>query len=525
MSEDVEKRLEQGETYPETDDVDSLLERVAETRTRSAAFREAFRSTAARLRSDAVAIETIFDEVAPPDGAERRSLPRRRLQFDGGSPTCKVRGEIDESSGGIGVLGRNTVANPNTTTYGVRGEVDSSDGYGLATPDGLVVDGALAGSIVKNVPIENLVGKNLTVDSTRLTYSRSTLPALSDVGTDPGGTQSALATRTTEERWGDVRVVGGDGHGQNVGNDPLYLGAVTTFTGEVVFVPYASDVVGIYDPTTDTFNTGAAHNRTASKAFSGGALTASGEVVLVPYDSDVVGIYDPATDTYTDGPQIGIDQGFLGAALAPNGDVVFAPHASSEVFFYDPVNNTVSQGASHGETLPAFAGASLAPTGEVVFAPYASGSVGIYDRGTDTYTSGVNHNQTAPAYVGSSVAPTGEVVFVPRDASDIMAYDPQADTFTLDAHNEGTTSAFWGGSVAPTGEVVLSPDDAGAVGLYDASGTGYRSGPTVGQGSDVPYTGGALVPSGDVVLAPGTAEAPHLVETNYDPGTHPLVNN
>ena len=56
------------------------------------------------------------------------------------SSTYKVLGELPDA-GGIGVLGRNTAGSG--ATYGVKGAVDSPDGYGVYTPDDAKVDGTL----------------------------------------------------------------------------------------------------------------------------------------------------------------------------------------------------------------------------------------------------------------------------------------------------------------------------------------------------------------------------------------------
>ena len=62
----------------------------------------------------------------------------RRLIADGGERR-KIVGEIGEEDA-IGVHGK---ATGDGETYGVKGEVDSEDGYGLYTPDDVKVDGAV----------------------------------------------------------------------------------------------------------------------------------------------------------------------------------------------------------------------------------------------------------------------------------------------------------------------------------------------------------------------------------------------
>jgi hypothetical protein len=66
--------------------------------------------------------------------------------------------------------------------------------------------------------------------------------------------------------------------------------------------------------------------------FIGATLAPDGRVIFAPFDSVNVGIFDPATDTYTSGPAHGEgSNAFRGATLAPDGRVIFAPRDSSNV--------------------------------------------------------------------------------------------------------------------------------------------------------------------------------------------------
>jgi len=84
-------------------------------------------------------------------------------------------------------------------------------------------------------------------------------------------------------------------------------------------------------PTPTAYFSGPAHGEGAS-AFRGATLAPDGRVVFAPYDSSNVGIFDPSDDSYTSGPAHGEGSfAFIGATLAPDGRVVFAPTDSSNV--------------------------------------------------------------------------------------------------------------------------------------------------------------------------------------------------
>jgi len=84
-------------------------------------------------------------------------------------------------------------------------------------------------------------------------------------------------------------------------------------------------------PTPTAYFSGPAHGE-GSGAFRGATLSPDGRVVFAPFDSSNVGIFDPSTDSYTSGPAHGEgSSAFQGATLAPDGRVVFAPTDSSNV--------------------------------------------------------------------------------------------------------------------------------------------------------------------------------------------------
>ena len=83
-----------------------------------------------------------------------------------GGKNAKIIGKIAEDDG-IGVWGE---ATGEGETYGVMGEVDSPNGYGLYTPDDTRLDGSLVGdSLTGNEHITNLLGRGMSLDDGALT--------------------------------------------------------------------------------------------------------------------------------------------------------------------------------------------------------------------------------------------------------------------------------------------------------------------------------------------------------------------
>lgn len=69
-----------------------------------------------------------------------------------------------------------------------------------------------------------------------------------------------------------------------------------------------------------------------SHEFHGATLTPTGEVVFAPWDTKRVGIYDPKTDTYTHGPSHEQEtRAFQAPLLTQTGDIVFVPDSSADV--------------------------------------------------------------------------------------------------------------------------------------------------------------------------------------------------
>ena len=165
---------------------------------------------------------------------------------------------------------------------------------------------------------------------------------------------------------------------------------------QAVFVPGDQRQIVVYDASDDTyaevaasgprFANGAApgfswkgDENGSNFAFSGGVLAPDGKVIFVPFTSGVVGVFDPVAGTYSDGPAHGrgVNRPFAGGVLMPNGRIALVPYRSSVAGVYNPAQNTYSDGPSHGKPEYAFRGGVLAPSGEVILIPFMSNTIGI----------------------------------------------------------------------------------------------------------------------------------------------------
>jgi hypothetical protein len=114
--------------------------------------------------------------------------------------------------------------------------------------------------------------------------------------------------------------------------------AVLTPNGNVVFAPWNSTNVMTYNPTfvSNPIGAGGVSNITISAGgsfqFRGGTLLPSGNVIFCPYSSSNVGMYDPVTVTYSNSTVVsGASFKFVGCTLIPDGRIVFTPYSSANV--------------------------------------------------------------------------------------------------------------------------------------------------------------------------------------------------
>ena len=116
----------------------------------------------------------------------------------------------------------------------------------------------------------------------------------------------------------------------------MFRGGVLLPDGRVVFVPFDSTTVGLFDPSTSTYTSVNRYNPIQRHGFSGGVLLPDGRVVFVPFHSSTVGLFDPSTNTFTSGSNVDRQYNFVGGVSLPDGRVVFVPDHFARIGLFDP---------------------------------------------------------------------------------------------------------------------------------------------------------------------------------------------
>jgi hypothetical protein len=253
-----------------------------------------------------------------------------------------------------------------------------------------------------------------------------------------------------------------------------FRGGVLVPSGNVVFIPYNSSNVGLFNPLTYDYSNIALGAQPPSECFQGGVLDPTGKVVMVPRNSANIGIFNPATLTLTNvGPIAGQSQGLFGSGvLLPNGNVVMAPLTSGNIGMYNPQTSTFSNvgPVSSGGT---WESASLAPDGNVIFAPSSSRNVMVYNP---TFVSnpvglgGLSNIVIGPtegtfSFRGSALLPSGNIVFCPADASNVGMFDPGSLQYSNCTFVSTASAKFFGCTLALDGRVVFCPAGSANVGV------------------------------------------------------------
>ena len=283
-----------------------------------------------------------------------------------------------------------------------------------------------------------------------------------------------------------------------------YIGGVLMPDGRVIFAPYASTKIGIYNPVSNTFTETASSPTnwlTGSKKFWGGVLVPDGRIIFNTYYYLYLGTYTPSTNTFTQTfvpnsilANQSLDEVFAGGVLLPDGRVVFVPFSYSKLCVYNPVSGTLTESIFAGTALTGeyggasyvsrkYAGGVLLPDGRVVFVPYNMKKLGIYNPNTETYTetayniatTGASLNgvtTSATKYSGGVLLPDGNVCFIPYSSSNKLGiYNPTADTFTettyanTSLNGSGTTIKYAGGILLPDGRVLFVPYNSNKLGI------------------------------------------------------------
>jgi len=170
--------------------------------------------------------------------AQRERIEALEADGDGStSPAVLDRRSTLQAGGLLAVLlGAGSATGAPTGRVGTR-----------ARPLETLYTAALDGPLTDDESVATLSGPSLHVDGTDLAVG--TLPDYDAIGEDPRGTIAGLERAFDRPRGGNRRYVSGPTHGEG---DSLFEGAALAPTGEIVFAPYSSPNVGVYDPIDST---------------------------------------------------------------------------------------------------------------------------------------------------------------------------------------------------------------------------------------------------------------------------------
>jgi streptogramin lyase len=279
-----------------------------------------------------------------------------------------------------------------------------------------------------------------------------------------------------------------------------YEGGVLLPDGRVVFVPRAATMIGIFNPTTNTYST--VPGAPGGTAYRGGVLLPDGRVVFVPNSATAIGIFNPNTNTYSTASTANYTSpttfAYLGGVLLPDGRVVFVPYNATMIGIFNPMTNVYSTIA--GAT--GYTGGVLLADGRVVFVPSNTPTVGIFNPATNGYSTVGVGTLPSVAYVGGVLLADGRVVFVPFNATTIGIFNPATNAYSTIGGMPGSAS-YNGGLLLPDGRVVFVPANATTIGIFNPATNAYST--MAGPPITAAYVGGVLLPDGRVVFVPASA--------------------
>ena len=172
----------------------------------------------------------------------------------------------------------------------------------------------------------------------------------------------------------------------------FYGGIYVSNLNIVVCVPYNTANVWRYNVKDGTLTQGASHLFGVNKSlFNGGCMAPNGKVIFAPFQSSYVGVYDPVLDTYSNGPATPASHCYAAASVMTNGLVIFTPAGYNNIGIYDPVNNTLVNGphlAGNGWATDGYqyVGSCNTIDGRIAMSSASPHTVGLILYGPDTNT-------------------------------------------------------------------------------------------------------------------------------------------
>jgi len=285
-----------------------------------------------------------------------------------------------------------------------------------------------------------------------------------------------------------------------------FFGGISLSSGRVILAPNNSSTVGCFNPFTEGYSTMLTPGITLPpSAFNGGVLTPSGKIVFVPFQSGNVCVYNHEDTTMANTFQHNVKTpSFCGGVLDHQGNVTMIPYStSSNICTYNDQSNTFSNAAFIGAN-GTFAGGviyQLAGSTNVVCVPQTNSNVCVFSPQTRTVSNLISSqgNRFSGGVLTSNGTGGYNIVLVPSSGNVCLLTIGTTAAMSNIVTNVPGPRAFSGGCLLPTGNVIMAPFSSSNVGMVDPIKMTYSNSTPVPPN---PFAGATLTRDGRVVLVP-----------------------
>jgi len=277
--------------------------------------------------------------------------------------------------------------------------------------------------------------------------------------------------------------------------------AVGAFSGGVLLpdkriclIPYESTKVSVYSIENDIY-TATNHMNLIAPFYDGGVLLPDGRVCMIPSHTGNMGLFNPSTNTFETGAGFigetiadGVEfmasdatRQYSGGVLLPNGHVLLVPYSNPNLRIYDPIENEFTitspipnELLNNNERF--FVGGVLGPNNVVYLVPYNASNIGVYDITANEWiiVDGAPDN-ALNKYASGVLLRNGNLLCIPHSAAAYLEFNPDGNTKTY--HTPITTptatldrinnAKYYGGVVTEEGSVCVIPYSANYLDLID----------------------------------------------------------
>ena len=265
-----------------------------------------------------------------------------------------------------------------------------------------------------------------------------------------------------------------------------YSGSILLANGRVLFVPYNSSNIGVFNPANIQFST-VVPSVALGGPFSSGILLPTGNVLFFS-TTKTIGMYNPSSFGFSTISVPSAGNGNLMGVLTAN-NVLIASYSILNYNFNTGVITTQLNDSLYAGSGGNVSGTCLLPNGNVIISSSTNQYVTQFDPVSLQYSNIFIGNDGSNTL---TLAPNGNVIGTPV-TSNIIIINPSASV----SSNVSTGAAFSGGVLLPTGNILFMSETSNG-GMFDPSTLGYSNLPQV-TGS---FSSGKLTPRGQVIFTP-----------------------